>query len=141
MTAYTPPAGTTSYAQTLASTSAVDTVTFSDRYGYVSVANLGTAGVLYVTANNTVPAVSGANVYAVQPGETQVFANQLPLWFQSSKVIPKGVNQFGGGNTASSAAGPGMVQSQESLAGQMANPGTVVQVTGAANAYVVAAAG
>lgn len=136
-------AGTTSYAST-ASVSTADVVTFPDRYGYVTVANLGTAGVLYVTTNNiapTVPTTSESNVYAVQPGQTEVFANQLPLWFQSSKVIPQGANQFGGGNTTSSPASPGEIQSQRSLAGQMANPGTIVQIIGAANAYVVAAAG
>jgi hypothetical protein len=134
-------AGTTSYASSLATSGAVDVVTFPDRYGYVSVANVGTAGALYVTTDNVAPATSGDNVYAVQPGETQVFANQLPLWYPSSRVIPAGAIQFGGGNTTSSPSSPGEVQGQRSLAGQMANPGTIVQLTGAANAYVVGAAG
>jgi hypothetical protein len=135
-------AGTTSYSSTTA-TGTADTVTFQDRYGYVTVTNESTSGVLSVRtdgqAATETSGVPGVNCYAVGPGETQVFANARPLWFQSSRVIPQGSNQFGSGNAAAS---PGSVTPMESLAGQMANPGTSVSIiSSAAVQYTVAAAG
>jgi hypothetical protein len=72
--------------------------------------------------------VGGEGCIVVPAGGERVIANGLPLWFQSSDVIVKGSNQFGGGNTASSPTSPGTVTPQESLAGQMANPGTSISV-------------
>lgn len=118
-------------------------VTFADRYQYVTVTNTG-ADAIYVTSDGSTPSTSGAsNTQVVLPNETRIIANELPLWYQSSRVIPQGVNQFGGGNTASSASSPGMVESQTSLAGQMANPGTNITISGTSGsiAYTIEAAG
>lgn len=134
-------AGTTSYSSTLVASTA-DAVTFADRYGYVSVTNTAATGVIYVRTDGTPATVAGANCYTVLPGESQVFANAEPLWYQSSRVIQRGSNHFGSGNTASSASSPGLVTPMESLAGQMANPGTSISIVGAAaNTYTVSAAG
>lgn len=134
-------AGVSTFSGTLAA-STVDTVTFADRYGYVLVENTGT-GTINATADGSTPASSGAGSgVAIAAGASVVLANGLPLWYQSSKVITKGVNQFGGGNTASSPPSPGMVQSQESLAGQMANPGTTVKLISAGTpSYTVSGTG
>jgi hypothetical protein len=84
------PAGTTAYSSTLAAGTA-DLVEFPDRYGYVTVSNEGTSGVLSVrtdgqdaTESSGVP---GTDCYVVMPGETALFANGLPLWYPSSNVI------------------------------------------------------
>lgn len=133
-------AGTTSYSSTLTAGTA-DTVTFSDRYGYVTVANTGSAP-LYVRTDGSAVGVGAADSYVIQAGETQLFANALPLWYQSRKVITKGSNEFGGGNTIDSPTNPGEIQSQASPAGQEANPGTIVSlISNDAVAYTVAAAG
>jgi hypothetical protein len=140
MATYNEPAGTTSFSATLTASTA-DTVTFADRAGYINVANTGTT-VLYVRADGTAATIAGANCYAVAPGTTAILANGQLLWYPSSKVTTKGVNQFGGGNTTTSPPSPGMVQSQESLAGGMANPGTVVSIiSSAADSYTVSLAG
>jgi hypothetical protein len=140
MTAYSVPAGTSTITETLTA-SAADTVTFADRAGYVSITNSGTT-VLYARADGTAATVAGQGCLAVLPGTTSVLANGEPLWYQSSKVIVKGVNQFGDGNTATSPASPGMVTPMESLAGQMVNPGTVVSIiSSAADTYTLALAG
>lgn len=133
-------AGVTSYSSTLVASTA-DTVTFTDRYGYVSVANTGT-GIIYVRLDGTAATVAGASCYAVMAGEVAMFANGLPLWYPSSRVIQKGVNQFGGGNTATSPTDPGTVTPMESLAGQMVNPGTSVSlISSGTPTYTVSAAG
>jgi hypothetical protein len=139
------PAGTTAYSSTLAAGTA-DTVTFPDRYGYITVSNEGTTGVLSVRTDGQAATeaggVPGTDCYAVMPGESLLLANALPTWYQSSNVIPQGAHQFGGGNTASSPSSPGTITPMESLAGQMANPGTHISIISAsANAYTVAAAG
>jgi hypothetical protein len=140
MATYSVPSGTFSYAQTLTASTA-DTVSFGDRAGYVTVANLG-ATVIYARADGTAALVAAEGTYAVLPGESALLANGSPLWYQSSKVIPSGVNQFGGGNTATSPSSPGEVQSQRSLAGQMANPGTIVSlISTAGESYSVEFAG
>jgi hypothetical protein len=110
--------------------STAETTTFADRYGYVTVQNLSaTAGqLLYVRADGTAATVGGQGCLVVPAGGQVVIANGEPLWYQSSKVIAQGANQFGGGNTASSPSNPGTVTPMESLAGQMANPGTHVSV-------------
>lgn len=122
----------------VASLTAAGTLQFADRYGYMQVTNPGTA-VIYASADpaNTAPSTSNDGI-PVAGGATVLVANQNPVWYQSSKVIPQGANQFGNGNTASSPSSPGMVQSQRSLAGQMTNPGTTVSASGACT---VAAAG
>lgn len=110
--------------------------TFADRYGYVAVTNTGTAAI-QVTGDGSSPEAAGAAGTAINvpAGATRVIANGLPLWYQSSKVIPAGVNKFGNGNTTSSAASPGTVQSQRSLAGGMANPGTTINVSSGATSF------
>ena len=140
------PSGTSTYTGSITTGATAEVTTFADRFGYVLVQNTGTA-VLYVTTDGSTPLgatdTTGGSGIAVQPGGQSVLANGLPLWYQSSKVIPLGVNQFGGGNTSDSAPSPGMVQSQRSLAGQMANPGTKVTVLGAtaAQTYTISGTG
>lgn len=139
------PAGTTAYSSTLAAGTA-DTVTFLDRYGFITVSNEGTTGVLSVRtdgqAATETSGVPGENCYVVMPGQTQLFANALPTWFPSSNVIQSGELAFGGGNTASSPSSPGTVTPMESLAGHMTNPGTHVSlISNDAVQYTVAAAG
>jgi hypothetical protein len=134
------PAGTSVYSSTLAAATA-DTVTFPDRYGYLTVTNTGTT-VLYVRSDGTAATVAGNDCLAVVPGESEMVANAEPLWYQSSKVILAGVNQFGGGNTAANPGAPGMIQSQTSLAGHATNPGTSISLISAGTpSYTVAAAG
>lgn len=134
-------AGVSTYSNTLAAAT-VDTVTFADRYGYVLVENTGT-GTINATADGSTPSSSGAGSgVAIAAGASAVLANGLPLWFPSSRVIPDGANQFGGGNTADSPASPGTVTPMESLAGQMANPGTTVKLISAGTpSYTVAGTG
>jgi hypothetical protein len=140
MTTYNVPSGTFSTGQTLTA-EAGDTVTFADRAAYLSIANLGTSP-LWIRTDGQAAVTAGENSYAVQPGATEVFANGLPTWYPSSRVIPQGVNEFGGGNTRSSAASPGSVTPMESLAGQMANPGTQISLIAAsAESYTIAFAG
>lgn len=137
--------GTTAYSWTTAA-GAADTVTFPDRYGYVTVTNESASGVLSVrtdgAAATEASVVPGTDCYPVLPGETRMLANALPLWYQSSNVILAGELVFGRGNTSDSPAAPGEVTAQESLAGQVANPGTHVSlISSAAVQYTVAAAG
>lgn len=133
-------AGVQTYSSTLAANTA-DTVTFPDRYGYVTVTNIG-ATVLYARADATAATVAGNGCYAIPPGETHILANGLPTWYPSSNVIPAGANEFGGGNTADTPASPGSVTPMESLAGQMANPGTSVSLISSGTPwYSVEAAG
>ena len=132
----TVPSGTSTYTGSLTATSTAESTTFADRYGYVVVKNLGTSP-MWATADGSTPTGSAADSsggagVAIPGGATEVLANGLDLWFQSSKVIPAGVNQFGG-NTTPNPGAPGMVQSQTSLAGQMSNPGTKVTVIGTAS--------
>lgn len=140
MTAHTVPSGTYTFSSTLAA-NAADSVSFGDRAGFVRVVNTGST-VLYTRADGQVAAVAAEGCLAVAPGETELRGNGLPLWYQSADVIPQGANQFGNGNTADSPSSPGEVQSQRSLAGQMANPGTTVSIiSAAADTYTLALAG
>jgi hypothetical protein len=109
---------------------AAGTYQFADRYGYVQIANGGTA-VIFASADPSVETPTDAtnNTVQIMPGDSAILANRNPLWYQSSRVIPQGANQFGGGNTASSPSSPGLVTPMESLAGQMANPGTTVSIS------------
>jgi hypothetical protein len=139
------PNGTTAYSSTLTAGTA-DLVEFPDRFGYISVFNEGTSGVLSVRADGQAATessgVPGVDCYVVMPGESVLLANALPTWYPSSNVIQSGELEFGGGTSASSPASPGTVTPMESLAGQMTNPGTKVSIISAsANAYTVAAAG
>jgi len=140
------PAGTTAYSSTLTAGTA-DLVQFSDRYGYVTVTNMSTSGILSVRTHGTAATetggVPGTNCYVVMPGETLLLANALPLWYQSSNVLVRGSNQFGGGNTSDSPTSPGLVTPMESLAGGASrNPGTSISIISAdANTYTVAATG
>lgn len=147
MTAYT---AVQTCSETLTA-NASDTVSFVDsagnplRYDYVQVTNLGgsTDAPIYVTTDGTTPATSGSdNGIAVNPGETAVLANRANIWYQSSRVIPVGVNQFGGGNTSPNPGAPGIVTPQTSMAGDMPNPGTTVKlISSSAVSYTVSAAG
>lgn len=124
---------------TSAPLSGAGTLQFADRYGYVNVENPA-ATVLYASADPSVttPTASTNNTVMVPANGNALLANRNPLWFQSSKVIQQGTLHFGGGNTVSQPSSPGHVTMMESLAGQMANPGTTVSVSGAC---MVSAAG
>lgn len=117
---------------TAASLAAAGTLQFADRYEFVQVENPG-ATAIYASADPaiTTPSATTSNTVMVPGDGSAVLSNRNPLWYQSSKVIPAGTNQFGGGNTSDSPSSPGMVTPMESLAGQMANPGTTVSVSGA----------
>lgn len=132
--------------QTAASLAAAGTLQFADRYEYVTVFNPSLTAVIYASADPavTVPSATTANTVVVPENGSAVISNRNPLWYQSSNVIPNGSIQVGdgaaynGSTNPSSPSNPGMVQSQRSLAGGMANPGTTVSVSGAAT---VSAAG
>jgi hypothetical protein len=120
-------AGIQSYSSTLTAATA-DTVTFTDRYGYVTVTNTGT-GTIYARADGTAATVAGNNSFPIQAGQTQVFANGAQTWYPSSRVIPAGTDVLTNGSTISSQGNPAIVQPyMSSLAGQKANPGTVVSL-------------
>jgi len=140
MANYNVPSGTFSFGQTLTADTA-DTIQFADRAGYLTIANTGTS-VIWVRADGQAATIQGEDCYAVLPGESAILANGLPLWYQSSRVIPQGVNQFGGRNTSDSPTNPGSVTPMESLAGQMTNPGTQISlVSSEPVAYSIAFAG
>jgi hypothetical protein len=122
-------AGNSTYSSTIAVASTAEMTTFADRYGFIEVENGGTSGLLYVRADGQAATVAGNNCIVVGPNQTAVISNGLPLWFQSSKVIPQGAIEYPSGNTQQTGpAEPGMVTPMESLAGQEANPGTKVSV-------------
>lgn len=142
--------GQTSFDSTITTASTAEATTFADRFGYFSVTNLSaTAGqILYVTADGSTPVASGAgNQIAVLPGETRVITNGLPLWYQSSKLIPSGAILVGDGaaysasTNPSTPANPGRVQDQRALAGGMQNPGGKVTVMSATAALPYAIEG
>jgi hypothetical protein len=152
MTTYSVASGASpALTQTLAA-NAADTVTFADRAGYVSVTNSGTA-TMFVTTNGVAASTAGGNgAYTVAPGASATLANQLPVWFPSSKVIPAGVSLIptGGGaavatstTQGTSPGNPGTTQpSMSSLAGHATNPGTTISlISMAAGTYTVALAG
>lgn len=123
MATYSVTNGVASYSNTLTANTA-DTVTFADRYSYVTVTNTGT-GVLYARADGTTAVAAAQGTYAVLPAESAILANGQALWYPSSKVLQAG--------TAN--------QLQESRTGGAANPGTVISlVSVAADGYTIAAA-
>ena len=145
--------GVNAYSSTLVASTA-DTVTFSDRYGYVTVTNTGTTGVIYARADGVAATVAGNSNIAVNPGQTVVIANGLALWNPVSTVtlagvekIPTGSGSFSEVPTSptqgTSPAQPGRVHPMmSSLAGKVVNPGTLVSVIGAGtNTYTVAGTG
>ena len=136
-------AGTTSYSSTLTAATA-DLVEFLDRYAYLAVTNLSADALLYVRTDGQAASDADGETdsYAVPPGDTRLFANAMGIWYPSSRVIPQGELEFGGGNTASGPSSPGAVTAMESLAGQRANPGTRISIISSSAAqYTVAAAG
>jgi hypothetical protein len=134
-------AGTSTFAGTLAANTA-DAVIFADRFGYLTVTNLGT-GPIYARADGQPATVAGQGSLVIPAGQTQIIANGLKTWYQSSKVIPAGSVSLPGDATADSPTNPGKVAPfMSSLAGQMANPGTSVSIIGAAvEAYAIAGTG
>jgi hypothetical protein len=121
-------AGTTTYYSTIATAGTAETVTFPDRFGYVTVTNLMTVP-LFVRADGQAAVADAADVYVVPPGDSRIIANGRGLWYQSSRVLAEGTDND-------------YFQSRE---GQLANPGTSVSVIiatgGTAGAYIVEAAG
>lgn len=133
--------GVSVYNSTIATASTAELVSFSDRYGYVTVTNLGTTDPIYVTSNGTTATIGGTDFVAL-PGETILVANGLPYWDQSSRVIPAGVNANALGTGSTNAADPATVTPMSSLAGQASNPGTSISLISAGLiAYSVSAAG
>lgn len=57
------------------------------RWAYFKVENTGAAGVLWVRTDGTAAAAADGS-YSLNPGESGVFANALPLWTQAASVIP-----------------------------------------------------
>lgn len=141
MATYAVPSGTFSYSNTLTANTA-DSISFADRAGYLTVTNTGST-VMYARADGQAATIAGEGCLAVLPGQSQILANGEPLWYQSSKVIPKGqpVNAQGTGTT--SPFNPAIEQPyMSSGAGQMANPGTSVSViSAAADTYTLSLAG
>lgn len=147
-------AGVLAYTNAVTTGGTAETVSFVERYNYVAVTNDSTA-VLYATTNGTAATTTGNNVVSIPPNATVVIANQLPLWYQSSKVIPQGsaqIPQGGGGGTVSPSntvlstpANPGVEQPFQSAGAKalVTNPGTNVSILGgtAAQIYTVTAAG
>jgi hypothetical protein len=128
-------------------------VVFLERYNYVAVTNDG-AAIISVTTNGIAATATGNNVVTIPAGVTMVIANQVPMWFPSSRNIVAGVEKIptGGGsgsevNTSTTVTTtpmqPGRIYPMMgSLAGGVANPGTSVSIIGtAANAYTVTAVG
>ncbi len=67
--------------------STVATVTFTARYGDISVSNLEPAGsadtsIIYVTTNGVNPTVAGDDTFAVEPGQTVELGNNSGIWYQ-----------------------------------------------------------
>jgi hypothetical protein len=152
---YSVTSGNMSYGNTLTA-NAADVVTFADRFGYVSVTNNGTTGIIWVTTNNTTPVDTDTgenNSYPVAPGQTALISNQTAYWGQTSKVTIAGTPQIprGGGaatvatssTVGSTPANPGSIQPYgSSLVGAVVNDGTIVQlISTSANGYYIAAAG
>jgi len=128
---------------TASSLAASGTLQFADRYEFVVVYNPSTTAPIYASAdpNVTSPSATTNNTVMVPADGSAVLSNRNPLWYQSANVLPKGTLTYptGGGQTTTTPNGqPGRVTPMESLAGQMANPGTTVSVSGAAT---VSAAG
>jgi hypothetical protein len=145
--------GVLSYSSTITAANTAELVTFADRYNYVAVTNDGTTNPIYVSTNGTAGDTGNQNnVVSVPPGVTVVVANQLPMWFQSSKVLVAGSAQIPQGSgfyvspsstVLSTAANPGHEKPyMSSGAGQVANPGTSVSLDCAGtNSYTITAAG
>lgn len=125
------------------------TVTFGDntanipvRYDYFLIQNTGATNILYVRTDGTAATTSpGDMTIAVQPGQSVVVANALPLWTQSANVIPKGT-------LSGSAAGTGTPYEigtpyGSSLYGQKTSPGSSVSLVGSAasTSYTVSGTG
>jgi hypothetical protein len=136
MANYTVASGVSSYASILVASQA-DQVTFADRYGYASITNTATSGVIYATSNGAVPTDSAAESGSVEiaPGETVELANGIGVWSQVQTVIPRGVIQVGNGaaynasTNPSTMTNPGTVTPMSSLAGGStfsADPGLVI---------------
>ena len=100
-------AGTTSYSSTLTAGTA-DLVEFLDRYAYLAVTNLSADALLYVRTDGQAAsdATGRPTATLVPPGDTRLFANAMGIWYPSSRVIPQGELEFGGGNTASEPVEP-----------------------------------
>lgn len=104
-------------------------VAFPDRYGYVSVTNLGTAPI-WARADGTAAVVEDAGCYVIPPGDSRILSNGLGLWYPSSRVLAQGSDNV----------------DFQSRAGLTENPGTSVSIIGASASesgagYVVEAAG
>lgn len=94
------------------------------RYAYVAVNNTGTT-VLYVRTDGSAATVGGDLCVAIQPGTTQVVANEAPSWSQAANVIASGTY-------AGSAPGVGTPQGNtpngSSPYGGKVSPGTSISL-------------
>ena len=102
------------------------------RWAYVRVENTAASGggVLWVRTDGTAAAAADGS-YSLNPGESGVFANALPLWTQAASVIPAG-SDVASPLAAGQPGWPGTPASPSvfggSLYGQTANPGTSVSI-------------
>jgi len=97
------------------------------RWAYLKVENTGAAGVLWVRTDGSAAAAADGS-YSLNPGESGVFANALPLWTQAASVIPAAAS---GANAYVVASGNGPAEVTpfgSSPYGQSSNPGTSVSV-------------
>jgi hypothetical protein len=148
----TVPAGQGNWSGTLTANT-VDTITFVDRYNWITVnaGNVAANALVYITTDGSTPVTTGGASTGTSTDGAHVIAvaNGLPMWFPSSNVIQQGAIQIGNqaaynaSTNPSSPSEPATVTPMESLAGQMANPGTVIKLitTGTGTTYTVTGAG
>lgn len=100
------------------------------RWAYVRVENTGASGVLWVRTDGSNAAAADGS-YSLNPGESGVFANALPLWTQAATVIPAG-SDVASPLAAGQPGWPGTPATNNplgsSLYGGTANPGTSVSI-------------
>lgn len=98
------------------------------RYGYVWVTQTSGTATIFVRTDGTVATVGGDLCFVVDNGTSLLIANMLPLWYQSSNVIPAsaaGANAY----LVTSGNGPSEVNPMgTSPYGLMVNPGTSVSL-------------
>lgn len=108
---------------------AATSYTSTIRWAYFKIENTGAAGILWVRTDGTAAAAADGS-YSLNPGESGVFANALPLWTQAQSVIPLAA---AGANAYVNASGNGPLGvspmgSSPNPAGTVGSPGSSVSV-------------
>lgn len=142
--------GISSYAGVTVANQA-DTVTFADRYNFMTVTNTAASGNLYVTSNLSVPVDTSPETGSVevQPGQTVELANGDIYWGQAYTVIPRGSIVVGNGAAYNASTNPSLPSQPgtvfpygSSLAGGTADDGFVVGlISTAIVTYLITASG